>query len=370
MATTTGRGGHGPLAGLKVLEFAGIGPGPHAAILLADLGAEVVRVQRPGTLRPGQADRFARGRHALVELDLKSEEGRASAVELIARADVLIEGFRPGVMEELGLGPEVALERNPRLVYGRMTGWGQAGPWAARAGHDINYISITGVLNAIGRRGEKPVPPLNMVGDFGGGSMFLLFGILAALYERNGSGLGQVVDAAMVDGVTALSHFVWALRGMPSVFGWNDERGTNALDSAAPFYDVYETADGRFMAVGAIEPQFYAELLDGLGIDPATLPPQHDRAHWPETKQRFAEVFASKTRDEWTEIFVGRDACATPVLSFAEAPSNEHLAARGSLAELDGTVQHTSAPRFSRSAPDAPTGAPTSLSTPALIWRD
>ena len=363
--------GSGPLAGLRVIEFAGIGPAPHACILLCDLGAEVVRVQRPGTAHGGRPDAFGRGRHALVELDLKSAGGATEALELIARADVLVEGFRPGVMEGLGLGPDEALVRNPRLVYGRMTGWGQYGPWAARAGHDINYISVTGVLNAIGRRGERPLPPINLVGDYGGGSMFLLFGILSALYERQRSGAGQVVDAAMVDGAVALSHLVWAFRGRPADVGaWSDERGTNMLDSGAPFYDVYETSDGLFMAVGAIEPQFYAELLDGLGIDPRSLPPQHDRAHWHETKQLFTDAFKTKTRAEWTEIFIGRDACTTPVLSFAEAPSNAHLATRGSFAEVDGVVQHSTAPRFSRTVPAAPTSAPASPTDAATIWRD
>lgn len=368
---TTAPGGHGPLSGLRVLEFAGIGPGPHACILLADLGADVVRVQRPGTVRQGRSDPLGRGRQALVELDLKEARGKTEALGLIARADVLIEGFRPGVMEGLGLGPDDALARNPGLIYGRMTGWGQQGPWAARAGHDINYISITGVLNAIGRSGERPVPPINLVGDYGGGSMFLLFGILSALYERQHSGAGQVVDAAMVDGAVALSHLVWASRGRgPELGGWSDERGTNILDSGAPFYDVYETADGLYMAVGAIEPQFYAELLDGLGIDPGSLPPQHDRAHWPEIKRRFADVFRGKTRAEWTEIFVGRDACTTPVLSFAEAPGNDHLAARGTFAEIDGVVQHSTAPRFSRSSPGAPRRAPEGTTEAATIWRD
>ncbi|GAA4173481.1 CaiB/BaiF CoA-transferase family protein [Gryllotalpicola koreensis] len=368
---TSAPSGLGPLSGLRVLEFAGIGPGPHACILLADLGADVVRVQRPGTWRQGRPDPFGRGRQALVELDLKDAGGRAEALELVARADVLVEGFRPGVMEGLGLGPADAFVRNPRLVYGRMTGWGQEGPWSARAGHDINYISITGVLNAIGRSGERPVPPINLVGDYGGGSMFLLFGILAALYERQRSGEGQVVDAAMVDGAVALSHLVWASRGRgPALGGWSDERGTNTLDSGAPFYDVYETADGLYMAVGAIEPQFYAELLDGLGIDPDSLPPQHDRAHWPETKQRFADAFRAKTRAEWTDIFVGRDACTTPVLSFAEAPGNDHLAARSTFAEIDGVVQHRTAPRFSRTAPGAPGPGPQETTDAATIWRD
>lgn len=363
MATTTGRG---PLDRLRVVELAGIGPGPHAATLLADLGADVVRVQRAGLIpAPGQPrDQTQRGRR-ICEVDLKDPAGVDLALGLIERADVLIEGFRPGVTERLGLGPDVALERNPALVYGRMTGWGQEGPLSQAAGHDINYISLTGVLHAIGRAGERPVPPLNMVGDFGGGSMFLLFGILAALFERQKSGQGQVVDAAMVDGTLALSHMMWSFRGLGR---WSDERGVNMLDTGAPYYDTYETSDGRYMAVGAVEPQFYALLLAGLGLEPATLPSQNNKSAWPQTKKVFADVFASKTRDEWAAIFDGTDACTTPVLTFAEASSNTHVAQRGSLVELDGVIQHRPAPRFSRSDPGLPSAPADAAVDAGTLW--
>ncbi|MCF8781455.1 CoA transferase [Rhodococcus ruber] len=356
----------GPLAGIRVVEFAGLGPGPHAATLLADLGADVVCVQRPGLIPPaGPRDQIQRGRR-VVEADLKDPEQVEKVLGLIERADVLIEGFRPGVTERMGLGPDVALARNPRLVYGRMTGWGQEGPLAHAAGHDINYISLTGVLHAVGRKGERPVPPLNMVGDFGGGSMFLIFGILSALVERQSSGKGQVVDAAMVDGALALSHMMWAFRGRGV---WSDERGVNLLDTGAPFYDVYETADGRYMAVGSIEPQFYALLLQGLELDPAELPQQLDTSAWPQMKKLFTEKFLSKTRDEWAAIFDGTDACVSPVLTFGEAPANPHIAARGSLIELDGVTQHAPAPRFSRTpagAPTPPAGEATDIDS---VWR-
>lgn len=355
----------GPLAGIRVVEFAGLGPGPHAATLLADLGADVVCIQRPGLIPPaGHRDQIQRGR-TIVEANLKDPEQVEKVLGLIERADVLIEGFRPGVTERMGLGPDAALARNPRLVYGRMTGWGQEGPLADVAGHDINYISLTGVLHAIGRKGERPVPPLNMVGDFGGGSMFLIFGILSALVERQTSGKGQVVDAAMVDGALALSHMMWAFRGRGI---WSDERGTNMLDSGAPYYDTYETSDGKYMAVGAIEPQFYALLLQGLGLDAAELPAQNDFSAWPELQKLFTEKFLSKTRDEWSLIFVGTDACVSPVLTWAEASGNEHIAARGSLVELDGVTQHAPAPRFSRTPADAPTppaGEATDIET---VW--
>ncbi|MDV7085536.1 CaiB/BaiF CoA transferase family protein [Rhodococcus opacus] len=364
MATTTGTG---PLTGVRIVELAGIGPGPHAATLLADLGADVVRVQRAGLLpTAGQArDQTHRGRR-VVEANLKDPADIELVLGLIERADVLIEGFRPGVTERLGLGPDVALAHNPRLIYGRMTGWGQEGPLAQTAGHDINYISLTGVLHAIGRKGERPVPPLNMVGDFGGGSMFLVFGILAALIERHTSGKGQVVDAAMVDGTLALSHMMWSFRGLGR---WSDERGVNMLDTGAPYYDTYETADGRYMAVGAVEPQFYALLVEGLGLDPADLPAQNDRTGWPQLQKLFAEVFLTKTRDEWAAIFGGTDACTTPVLTFAEAPQNPHIAARGSLVELDRVTQHRPAPRFSRSEPGLPGAPVTEAVDTATLWN-
>ncbi len=357
----------GPLAGIRVLELAGIGPGPHAALLLADLGADVVRVQRAGQIRPANVpnDQQLRSR-TIIEANLKDPADKEIVLDLIERADVLIEGFRPGVTERLGLGPDDALARNPRLVYGRMTGWGQEGPLADRAGHDINYISLTGVLHAIGRKGERPVPPLNMVGDFGGGSMFLVFGILAALVERQTSGKGQVVDTAMVDGALALSHMIWGFRGQGM---WTDERGTNFLDTGAAYYDTYETSDGKYMAVGAIEPQFYAELLKGLELDAADLPFQIDPAGQDTLREIFTAKFKSKTRDEWAAIFDGTDACTTPVLTFAEAPKDAHIAARGSLIDLDGVTQHLPAPRFSRTPNGVPVPAPREATDPATVWR-
>lgn len=357
----------GPLAGIRVVELSGIGPGPHAATLLADLGADVACIQRAGQLpREGQPASQTQRNRTVVEANLKDPADVEKVLGLIERADVLIEGFRPGVTERLGLGPDVALERNPRLVYGRMTGWGQDGPLAQSAGHDLNYISLTGVLHAIGRRGERPVPPLNMVGDFGGGSMFLLFGVLSALVERQTSGRGQVVDAAMVDGTLALSHMMWSFRGTGM---WSDERGVNMLDGGAPYYDTYETADGKYMAVGAIEPQFYAELLKGLELDPADLPGQNDAARWAELRQILTDRFLTRTRDEWAKIFDGTDACTTPVLTFAEAPDNPHVAARGSLIEVDGVTQHAPAPRFSRTPTRAPLPPARTATDIDTLWK-
>ncbi|GGK52202.1 CaiB/BaiF CoA transferase family protein [Nocardia camponoti] len=358
--------GHGPLKGIKVVELAGIGPGPHAALLLGDLGADVVRVQRHGQL-PGFLERPQWRGRTIVEANLKDPADLAKVADLIDKADVLIEGFRPGVTERMGLGPDELLARNPGLIYARMTGWGQHGPMAERAGHDINYISLTGILNAIGRKGERPVPPLNMVGDFGGGSMFLVTGVLAALVERSVSGKGQVVDAAMVDGALALSHFVWGMRGVGL---WSDERGTNLLDTGMAFYDTYETADGKYMAVGAIEPQFYALLLQGLGIDPEGLPMQLDPDGQETLRKLFTEKFKTKTRDEWTEIFLDTDACTTPVLTLTEATTNEHIAAREGLIEIEGVTQHAPAPRFSRTQGPVPTPPP-SVATPIeSVWAD
>lgn len=349
-----GRGG--PLAGLRVLELGGIGPGPHAAMLLGDMGADVVRVRRPGglVLPPEDRDILLRGRR-LVDLDIKTQRDELPA--LAERADVLIEGFRPGVAERLGIGPDDLCARNPRLVYARMTGWGQDGPMAQRAGHDINYLSMTGMLSAIGRAGEPPVPPLNLAADFGGGSMFLVAGVLAALYERQASGRGQVVDAAMVDGVSALAAMPWSFRASGL---WEDARESNMLDGGAPFYRVYACADGGEMAVGAIEPQFYARLLEGLGLDPDGLPHQIDRSRWPELRGIFAARFAELTRDEWTKIFADVDACVTPVLSMAEAAEDEHLAARGTLPRTgpDGAPQPAPAPRFSRTPATAAQSPP------------
>ena len=340
----------GPLAGLRVLEMAGLAPSPHAAMILADLGADVVRVGRPGEQRPVEADHLLRGRDNIT-VDVKQPAGRDLVLGLAEHADVFVEGGRPGVMERLGLGPDACLARNPALVYARMTGWGQTGPLAGRAGHDINYIGLTGVLNAIGHAGERPVPPLNLVGDFGGGSMFLVTGILAALWERDRSGRGQVIDAAMVDGTGVLAQLVWTMRAAGR---WSEERGGNLLDSGAPFYDTYRCADGGFVAVGALEPAFYAALLDGLGLAGEELPAQYDTAAWPALRARFADAFAGRTRDAWERVFAGTDACVTPVLSFAEAPGHPHLAARGAFLDLAGVTQPAPAPRFSRSRPGPP----------------
>ncbi|WP_406729122.1 CaiB/BaiF CoA-transferase family protein [Streptomyces sp. GD-15H] len=348
----------GPLAGLRVVELAGIGPGPHAAMLLADLGADVVRIERPSggirTVPEGRPDWLLRGRRS-VAADLKDPAGRDTALRLVERADVLIEGFRPGVTERLGIGPDTCLARNPRLVYARMTGWGQDGPLADRAGHDINYLSLTGVLHAIGTTGARPTAPLNLVGDFGGGSLYLVMGILAALFERERSGAGQVVDAAIVDGTASLAQMIWAFRAAGV---WNDRPATNLLDTGAPFYDTYACADGAYVAIGALEPQFYAQLLDGLGLDPDHLPPQNDPAGWPALRAAFTRAFATRTRDEWIEVFTHTDACVTPVLTFAEATEHPHLAARNTLTTLDGAPQAAPAPRFSRTTPDTPTAPP------------
>lgn len=350
MAQAQARAGGGPLTGLKVVELAGIGPGPHAAMVLADLGAEVVRVDRRGVASGlGEHDLTLRGRR-WVRADLKDDRDRTTVLRLVAAADVLIEGFRPGVAERLGVGPDDCTPLNPRLVYARMTGWGQDGPMAARAGHDLNYLSLTGLLGALGRPGSPPPPPLNVVADYGGGSMLLLVGVLAALWERERSGQGQVVDVAMVDGVSLLAQLAWAMRGMGA---WRDERGSNLLDGGAPFYDTYTCEDGRFVAVAALEPAFFAALLDGLGLRADTLGPQLDQSGWPAMRARFAEVFASRPRDAWAAVFADLDACVTPVLTWEEAVSHPHLVARGTLVSRAGVVQAAPAPRFSRSAAGA-----------------
>lgn len=350
----------GPLTGLRVVELAGIGPVPHAAMVLGDLGADVVRVERPiPGFDParGRTDYTLRSRRS-VAADLKTDVGRELALRLVARADVLLEGYRPGVAERLGIGPQECHAVNPALVYGRMTGWGQDGPMAERAGHDINYISLTGALHAIGPS-DRPAVPLNLVGDFGGGSMFLVAGVLAALWERQRSGAGQVVDTAMVDGASVLLQMVWAFRGLGI---WSDDRSANLLDGGAPFYDTYTCADGRWIAVGALEPQFYAQFLAGLGIAGEDLPEQMDRSGWPRLRARFTEVIVGRTRDEWAETFAGTDACVTPVLSFGEAARAPHATARETVITLDGIPQAAPAPRFSRtpagtpSAPPAPGG--------------
>jgi alpha-methylacyl-CoA racemase len=359
-ASTEQRGGRavvsmaGPLQGLRVVELAGIGPGPHGAMLLGDLGADVVRVERPGkgpgpATEPGR-DYLLRNRRS-VAANLKSEEDRDLVLRLIAKADVLIEGFRPGVTERLGLGPQDCAKVNERLIYARMTGWGQTGPRSQQAGHDINYISLNGVLHAIGRAGERPVPPLNLAGDFGGGSMFLVVGILSALWERERSGKGQVIDAAMVDGSSALSAMIWAFRAMGM---WSDEQGVNMLDTGAPYYDTYTCADGRFVAVGAIEPQFFAELLARLGLDAGDLPDQNDVSRWPELRAKLTEVFASQDRDHWTKVFADSDACCTPVLSFGEVETEPHITDRDTFYRENDYLFPAPAPRFSRTVPSAP----------------
>ncbi len=337
------------LEGVRVLELGGIGPGPHGAMILSDLGADVVRVERPsGTteMLPPENDSVLRNRRS-VSADLKDPAQRDWVLELADQADVLLEGYRPGVAERLGVGPEVCLARNPRLVYARMTGWGNEGPMAQAAGHDINYLAMTGALHMIGREGAPPLAPLNLVGDYGGGSMFLVLGVLAALYERERSGHGQVVEAAMIDGISTLMAMYWTLSEHG---GWSSERGTNVTDGGSPFYDTYVCADGRYMAVGAIEPQFYARLLQGLGLDPGELPPQTDRTSWPAVKQRFADIFASRSRDEWSRIFSEIDACVTPVLELAEVAANDQIRARGTVERHHGVLQPMPAPRFSRSA--------------------
>jgi alpha-methylacyl-CoA racemase len=342
----------GPLAGLRVVEMAGLGPCPLAGQLLADLGADVIVIDR----KSGKADRSDVNRRSKrsVALDLKREGAVAAALDVIARADVLIEGFRPGVMEKLGLGPEPCLARNPRLVYGRMTGWGQEGPLADRAGHDINYLSITGALGAIGRSGEPPVPPLNLAADYAGGTMFLLLGVLSALFERNSSGRGQVVDAAMIDGVPALMGIFHTMlaRGM-----WNAEREANLLDGGAPFYRCYETADGKYMSVGALEPQFFAEFARIAGIPPDHCASQYDPSQWPARREQYAAIFRSRTRAQWEAAFAGSDACVAPVLGWDETAAHPQNAARGIFRNVDGVMQAAPAPRFDRT-PAPPAGKP------------
>ncbi len=339
----------GPLAGVKIVEIAGIGPGPFCAMMLADMGAEVIRVDRAGSVRGGDpsvppGDLINRGRRS-IGVDLKSPEGVETVMRLVEQSDGLIEGFRPGVAERLGIGPEECLARNPALAYGRMTGWGQEGPYASAAGHDINYIALAGALEPMGRRGEAPVPPLNLVGDFGGGGMYLAFGLVCAILEARGSGRGQVVDAAMVDGAASLMTFFHGFRAMGI---WNDERGTNMLDTGAHYYDVYECSDGLFVSIGSIEPQFYAELREKLGLDDPKWDAQMSRSEWPAFKEEFIEIFKTRTRDEWCEIMEHTDICFAPVLSMEEAPQHPHNVARGTFVEVAGITQPGPAPRFSR----------------------
>lgn len=345
----------GPLEGIRVVEIAGIGPAPFCAMMLSDLGADVVRIDRPaapGAGAPAPASGLAamtegilgRGRRSIA-LDLKKPDGIATALDLVAGADALVEGFRPGVMERLGLGPDVCLERNPRLVYGRLTGWGQTGPYAMTAGHDLNYIALAGALAPVGRRALPPPPPLNLIGDFGGGGMLMATGLLAALLESARSGRGQVVDAAMVDGATYQMTMMYEMLGRGA---WVEERESNANDGGSHFYDVYETADGEFVAVAAMEPRFYAELLEKVGLSVEDLPDQWDPEGWPEASRRLAALFSSRTRDEWCRILEGTDACFAPVLRMSEAPEHPHHVERGAFVTVDGVVAPAPAPRFSR----------------------
>ena len=357
----------GPLAGMRFVEMAGIGPAPFAAMVLADLGAEGIRIDSP---RPGlmlgdpMRDITRRGRAGVV-VDVRQDAGRELVLDLVAESHVLIEGFRPGVMERLGLSPDACLARRPALVYGRMTGWGQDGPWARTAGHDLDYIAVAGVLAHIARRDQPPTPPLNLVGDYGGGAMLLLVGVLAALWHAERTGEGQVVDAAMVDGAALLMSL---FHSMSSIGMWREEAGVNLLDSGTPFYDAYRTADGKWLAIGCLEPQFYAEWLRISGLDGADLPEQFDLAGWPVLRQRFAEVVATRTRDEWAALVDGTDACVAPVLSMSEAPGHPHLAARGTFVEVDGMVQAAPAPRFSRTPADRPGSVLASDRRALLDW--
>ena len=341
----------GPLSGLRVVELESLGPTPFCGMLLADLGAEVVAVTRQSSAA-SRSDQISERGKLSVALNLKHPDAVEVVLKLCARSDVLMEGYRPGVAERLGLGPAACWARNRRLVYGRMTGWGQTGPLASAAGHDINFIALSGALHAIGRAGERPVPPLNLVGDFGGGGMFLAFGLMCAVFEARQSGIGQVVDVSMVEGSAALMHMVHTMRAQGQ---WRDERGANVLDGAAHFYDTYETADGKYVSIGAIEPQFYRLLIELAGLDPREFSSQTDRRRWAELKQRLASTIKSRTRDEWCAVMEGTDVCFAPVLSLAEAPNHPHNKARGTFFESAGVMQAAPAPRFGRSNPGLPT---------------
>ncbi|MFI6370528.1 CaiB/BaiF CoA transferase family protein [Streptomyces sp. NPDC050546] len=366
--TTARTPGHGPLTGVRVVELAGIGPGPFAAMLLADLGADVVRVDRPGG--PGLAidpayDVTNRNKRSVV-VDLKSPDGPGHVLDLAARADILVEGYRPGVAERLGVGPEACHARNPRLVYGRMTGWGQDGPLAERAGHDIAYIAPTGALGMIGRPDEPPAVPANLLGDYAGGSLYLVVGVLAALNHARATGTGQIVDAAIVDGT---AHLATMIHGMLAAGGWQDRRGANLLDGGCPYYGTYETADGRHMAVGALEPQFYEEFLTLLGIEDQDTA-RKDVTRWGELREQIAVRFKTRTRDEWTAVFEGSDACVAPVLSLREAPHHPHLAARGTFTDHGGITQPAPAPRFSATPTSVRTGPARPGADTADVARD
>lgn len=339
----------GPLAGVRIVEIAGIGPGPFCAMMLADMGADVVCVDRPEPSGPGDpfrpsADISRRGRRSIA-VDLKQPDGVEVVLALVDRADGLLEGFRPGVAERLGIGPEVCLAHNPRLVYGRITGWGQDGPYARMAGHDINYISLAGALGAMGRPGEPPAPPLNLVGDYGGGGMLLAFGLVCAIFEAQRSGRGQVIDASMVDGTALLTTI---MHGMRAEGRWKDERGANLVDGGAPYYDTYETADAKYVSIGAMEPQFYAELLRLTGLAGEALPDQGDERQWPALRERLRTVFLTRTQAEWCALMEGTDACFAPVLGLGEAAGHPHNVARGTFVDMAGITQPAPAPRFSR----------------------
>ena len=360
--------GHGPLSGVRVVELAGIGPGPFAAMLLADLGADVVRVDRPGGVGLAintEYDITNRNKRSVI-VDLKSADGPARVLDLAARADILIEGYRPGVAERLGVGPEACHARNPKLVYGRMTGWGQEGPLAHRAGHDVAYIALTGTLGMIGNPDEPPAVPANLLGDYAGGSLYLVVGVLAALHHARAGGSGQVVDAAIVDGT---SHLAAMIHGMLAAGGWQDRRGANLLDGGCPYYGTYETADGQYMAVGALEPQFYDEFVRVLGI-PEHADARKDWARWGELREAVATRFKSRTRDEWTALFEGSDACVAPVLSLREAPHHPHLAARGTFTDHGGITQPAPAPRFSATLTAVRTGPAQPGADTADVARD
>jgi alpha-methylacyl-CoA racemase len=352
------RTARGPLRGIRIVEFAGIGPGPFAAMLLADMGADVVRIERPGTPPANPRDLVGRSRSGAVQLDLKNPAHREQALQLLAHAHALIEGFRPGVMERLGLGPAEVLAANPRLVFGRMTGWGQSGPLHLAAGHDINYISLPGALAAMGEPGAPPPPPLNLVGDYGGGSMYLVTGMLAALLEARQSGQGQVVDAAMCDGVASLMTQFYALSAMGQ---WTGLRGDNLLDGGAPFYGTYACGDGKYLSVGPIEPQFYALLLEKLELNDPVFYQQYDKRAWPLMREKLAQVLATRSRDEWCAMLEGTDTCVAPILTMAEAPAHPHLAARETFVTHEGIVQPAPAPRFSRT----PSAIQSAASVPA-----
>jgi alpha-methylacyl-CoA racemase len=354
----------GPLQGIRIIELAGIGPGPFCGMMLSDMGAEVIRVDRLAPGAPAPKDVLARNRRSIA-VDLKSPEGVETVLKLVESADGLFEGFRPGVTERLGLGPEDCMARNGKLVYGRMTGWGQDGPMAHAAGHDINYIALTGALHAIGRPGERPVPPLNLVGDFGGGGMLLAYGMVCALLEASKSGKGQVVDAAMVDGAASLMAMFFTMAGANR---FSDQRGTNMLDGGAHFYDTYETSDGKAICIGSIEPQFYALLIEKAELDPERFAPQMDPSQWPALKAELADVFRSKTQAEWCEIMEGTDVCFAPVLSIFEAPDHPHNKARNTFVKVDGIVQPAPSPRFSRTVPEVSHAAnPPGADTEAVL---